>query len=304
MLERSCPNGLVRTALSEWSESAVAAPRMSVGQLGLEREPMKVESMPEAHRQESGQLKRWLAMRNLIITASLGMGIIGLSCAFGLARARADATVVQADRREIALLRTDEKSRWATRVDIDHVQRCVTLSRDIVYGHEPALVDEGDALLIPDEAGVQQISVHDRTIEVGDMEVRISLHRYGPVEAYRDRPNSSTELTLWVNGQARVVGFMEGSMYGDDGAPVWERISISRRGGVLVATASTGSYPIVRRGVVNGDLGTDNPWILEPSEAFPSSEDIDRFLQQDDDQATPTSLPATSTVARRNPLPS
>ncbi|MEY5062001.1 MAG: hypothetical protein RIS45_1922, partial [Planctomycetota bacterium] len=128
---------------------------------------MKVEPMPEAHRQESGQLKRWPTMRNLIITASLGMGIIGLSCAFGLARARADATVVQADRREIALLRTDEKSRWATRVDIDHVQRSVTVSRDIVYGHEPALVDEGDALLIPDEAGVQQISVHDRTIEVG-----------------------------------------------------------------------------------------------------------------------------------------
>ena len=256
------------------------------------------------HGKGVGRLSRWMAVRTLVIMASIGMGIIGLSYAIHPARARADVPEVEPTGSHIALLRTDEKSRWATRVHIDRVQRSATLSRDIVYGHEPALVEEGDNLLIPDEAGLYQIAVYDRAIEVGDMEVRIHLHRYGPEEPFQDRPSSSTEVTLWVNGQARVIGFMEGSAYGEDGSPVWERLTICRRGGVLVATASVGNYPLVRRGVVNGDLGTDNPWIFEPSEAFPSAAEIDRYLEQDAEEAAPTSLPATSTVARRKPLPS
>jgi hypothetical protein len=260
--------------------------------------------MTTEHGKGVGRLTRWMAVRTLVIMASIGMGIIGLSYAVHPARARADLPEVELAGSDIALLRTDEKSRWATRVHIDRVQRSVTLSRDIVFGHDPALVDEGDNLLTPDEAGLYQITVYDRTIEVGDMEVKIHLHRYGPEEPFHDRPSSSTEMSLWVNGQARVVGFMEGSAYGDDCSPVWERLTICRRGGVLVATASVGNYPLIRRGVINGDLGTDNPWILEPSEAFPSAADIDRYLEENDDEATPTSLPATSTIACRKPIPS
>lgn len=232
------------------------------------------------------------------------IGGAGLAYALDPALGWNGAMTVSASPREIALLPLDEKSRLATRITIDRTQKSVIVSREIVYGHDPAMVSTGDILLIPDEAGLHQISVFDQTLQIDDMEVRVVLHRFGPTEMYYDRPNSSTELILWVNGQARVAGFLEGSAYGDDGTPVWERLAIYRRGGVLVATAAIGEYPLIRRGVVNGNLSTDNPWILEASQAFPSAADIDRYLQEDDDEASPTSLPATSTVARRKPLPS
>jgi hypothetical protein len=234
----------------------------------------------------------------------VAIGGAGLAYALDPALDRNGSRTVRTSPREIALLPLDEKSRLATRITVDRTQKSLCISREIVYGHDPAMVSSGDSLLIPDEAGLHQISVFDQTLQVDDMEVRVVLHRFGPTETYYDRPNSSTELILWVNGQARVAGFLEGSAYGDDGTPIWERLAIYRRGGVLVATAAIGEYPLIRRGVVNGNLSTDNPWILEASQAFPSAADIDRYLDEHDDEATPTSLPATSTIVRRKPLPS
>ena len=245
----------------------------------------------------------WL-LKLLVTLGGFGVGLAGLAFAIAPTFASGRPPTVGTEPREIALLSLDEKSRLATRITIDRTQKSVIVSREIVYGREPEAVSTGDSLLIPDEAGLHQVAVFDQTLQVGDMDVRVVLHRFGPTETFYDRPNSSTELILWVNGQARVAGFLEGSAYGDDGTPVWERLAIYRRGGVLVATAATGIYPLVRRGVVNGNLSTDNPWILEPSQAFPSSEDIDRYLQEDDAEATPTSLPLGSTVARRERLPS
>ncbi len=275
----------------------------------------------ESHRSGSS-LRIGLVLRVAAILGCLGAGTAGftyalvpppvqggatrsaLSTPSGVSVSEYATDRADAARREIALLSLDEKSRLATRIAIDRTQKSVVVSREIVYGREPAMVSAGDSLLIPDEAGLHQVAVFDQTLQVDDMDVRVVLHRFGPTETFYDRPNSSTELILWVNGQARVAGFLEGSAYGDDGTPVWERLAIYRRGGVLVATAATGSYPLLRRGVVNGNLSTDNPWILEPSQAFPSSEDIDRYLQEDDAEATPTSLPPSSTVARRERLPS
>lgn len=233
---------------------------------------------------------RWLwsrtqltgALRSLVIALSLSVGFAGLAYAFAPAAPGAvpdaspgaapalEAAPVAADRPRVALMALESNFRWGTRIVVDRVNRSVVISRELVHGLAGGAVEAGDALLIPDESEMLQVSTWDRSFTVDDMEVRIALKRHGPTEAFVDMPETATEITVWVNGQARLLGFLEGSWGSGEGVAHWDRIGVYRRGGLLSTSAVRGTYPRVERGLVNGDLSTDRPWILLPAEAFSS----------------------------------
>jgi hypothetical protein len=205
---------------------------------------------------------------------------------------------------------TEEQSRWATRVLIDRERETVIIFRDVVYGLEPQEVLEGDARLVLDEAELHQVTPLEMELSVGDMQVRLMLQRFGPREFDKTRPKSATEIVVWINGKSRVVGYLEGSWHQECGVPIWDRISIWRKGAVVVGSAVTGEYPIIRRGHTNGYLGTEDGWMIEPADAFPSSEELDRYIESlddDDDGGKQTAKSAATggraVVATRDSLP-
>ncbi len=279
-----------------------------------------------ASRSESWwKLELGAGFKLLLSVSMLALGISGMVFAFAPTRAAAveapDAVLIEQSApasavppdvapkpQQTALFATSELSALATRIVVDRANAQVTISREIVFGiPADTASDSGrgadgspDCELISDVACQRQLEFEERNYTVGDMQVRIVLEHFGPDEPAADVVKSAVRVVIWVNGVTRAMGFLE-SMAGqtsEDG-PVFERISVIRRGGVIYCSGLRARGGVIERAEATGNLSTERRWIMSPDDCFEVAEASDREPVAAHATCSMASAPRHRALARR-----
>ncbi|MFM7135428.1 MAG: hypothetical protein ACKO0W_14065 [Planctomycetota bacterium] len=155
---------------------------------------------------------------------------------------------------------------------------------------------------IPDHFGWGEVEVSEHRYRMAGREIRMLLYKWGPPESQRDLVGDSglplprlatTELTLWIDGKARMIGPLTDSVAEMMEQPVFDTVLVQLLGEGIFVRASRREGGISRRGEGRISLLTEPPQI-----AFPGN-----LLEEEEPGPVPASEP-TGDVAPDDVEPS
>lgn len=215
---------------------------------------------------------------------------------------------------------------YATRVFADPATGVFQITREPFLGLEPD-VDGATSLAsvtmssevvaieatyceqIPDHFGWGEVEVSEHRYRMAGRDIRILLYKWGPPESSRDFVGddglplpriATTELTLWIDGKARMIGPLTDSVAEMREMPVFDTVLVQLPGDAIFVRASRREGGISRRGEGQISLLTEPPQIAFPEhlldeeepEPVPTSEPTGDVVPDDDDDPSRIALSA------------
>ena len=124
---------------------------------------------------------------------------------------------------------------------------------------------------IPDHFGWSEVEVSEHRYRMAGREIRMLLYKWGPPESQRDLVGpddpplprlAATELTLWIDGKARLIGQLTDSVaeMGEDA--VFDTVLVQLHGEAIFVRASRRDGGISHRGEGRINLSREPPTIL------------------------------------------
>lgn len=269
----------------------------------MSRPPSNEESMAaqaDGLREMHGARRRGPYLLGLGIGIALGVGLVTASSRF----ARSDeysapafvpsqATSRGANEQLIgaAVGSVDDEPGvvgFLTRISIDRERGVVRLARepffaktDEAFAVRAALWSDSEDVIeagkseicIPDVFDADEVEHRDHRWSIGGHDVRIALRLWGPPKGETPAGNTAVECVVWVDGMTRVVGHLADTLPEVQNATVFQMLSVFLQGRVLVATACRRSDGEWRLSTVNGNLGTQEAWMITGDDFFAEPED-------------------------------